>query len=344
MPNDLVLVSGGSGFLAGHCIAALLDQGYTVRTTVRSLAREPDVRAALAEAGVDAGDRLSFAVADLTSDDGWAVAAAGCTHVLHVASPFPLEVPRHEDELIVPARDGALRVLRAARDAGVARVVLTSSFAAVGYGRPRSDHVFTEDDWTDVDGPGVSPYVKSKTLAERAAWDFVGREGGGLELAVVNPVGILGPVLGKDFASSVEIVRRIVDGALPGYPHLTMQVVDARDVAAAHLAAMTAPGAAGGRFLATADGVLSMREMGTLLKAHLGEAGRRIPTRSIPNIGVRLAALFDKPLRQIVPELDDVKVAINARAREVLGWSPRPKEEAVIATADSLVRLGLVKA
>ena len=344
MPNDLVLVSGGSGFLAGHCIAALLDQGYTVRTTVRSLAREPDVRAALAEAGVDAGDRLSFAVADLTSDDGWAVAAAGCTHVLHVASPFPLEVPRHEDELIVPARDGALRVLRAARDAGVARVVLTSSFAAVGYGRPRSDHVFTEDDWTDVDGPGVSPYVKSKTLAERAAWDFVGREGGGLELAVVNPVGILGPVLGKDFASSVEIVRRIVDGALPGYPHLTMQVVDARDVAAAHLAAMTAPGAAGGRFLATADGVLSMREMGTLLKAHLGEAGRRIPTRSIPNIGVRLAALFDKPLRQIVPELDDVKVATNARAREVLGWSPRPKEEAVIATADSLVRLGLVKA
>ncbi len=343
MTPQIVLVSGGSGFIAGHCIAQLLEQGFHVTTTVRSLDREPAVRASLAEAGVDAGDALRFVAADLTKDEGWAEAAAGATFVLHVASPFPLEIPDHEDDLIVPARDGALRVLRAARDAGVQRVVLTSSFAAVGYGHPRTSRLFTEEDWTDVNGPGVTPYVKSKTLAEQAAWRFVEDEGGGLELATINPVGVFGPVLGKDFASSVEIVRRIVDGALPGYPNLSLQAVDVRDVASAHLLAMTNPAAKGQRFLATADGVFTMKELGGVLKSNLGDAGKRVPTRSIPNIGVRIAALFDKPLRQIVPELGDVKEASNAKAREVLGWTPRTKEDAVVATAESLIRLGLVK-
>jgi len=343
MTPQIVLVSGGSGFIAGHCIAQLLEQGFHVTTTVRSLDREPAVRASLAEAGVDAGDSLRFVAADLTKDEGWAEAAAGATFVLHVASPFPLEIPDHEDDLIIPARDGALRVLRAARDAGVQRVVLTSSFAAVGYGHPRTSRLFTEDDWTDIGGPGVTPYVKSKTLAEQAAWRFVEDEGGGLELATINPVGVFGPVLGKDFASSVEIVRRIVDGALPGYPNLSLQAVDVRDVASAHLLAMTNPAAKGQRFLATADGVFTMKELGGVLKSNLGDAGRRVPTRSIPNIGVRIAALFDKPLRQIVPELGDVKEASNAKAREVLGWTPRTKEDAVVATAESLIRLGLVK-
>ncbi len=343
MTPQIVLVSGGSGFIAGHCIAQLLEQGFHVTTTVRSLDREPAVRASLAEAGVEAGDALRFVAADLTKDEGWAEAAAGATFVLHVASPFPLEIPDHEDDLIVPARDGALRVLRAARDAGVQRVVLTSSFAAVGYGHPRTSRLFTEEDWTDVNGPGVTPYVKSKTLAEQAAWRFVEDEGGGLELATINPVGVFGPVLGKDFASSVEIVRRIVDGALPGYPNLSLQAVDVRDVASAHLLAMTNPAAKGQRFLATADGVFTMKELGGVLKSNLGDAGKRVPTRSIPNIGVRIAALFDKPLRQIVPELGDVKEASNAKAREVLGWTPRTKEDAVVATAESLIRLGLVK-
>lgn len=343
MTPQIVLVSGGSGFIAGHCIAQLLEQGFHVTTTVRSLDREPAVRASLAEAGVDAGDSLRFVAADLTKDEGWAEAAAGATFVLHVASPFPLEIPDHEDDLIIPARDGALRVLRAARDAGVQRVVLTSSFAAVGYGHPRTSRLFTEEDWTDINGPGVTPYVKSKTLAEQAAWRFVEDEGGGLELATINPVGVFGPVLGKDFASSVEIVRRIVDGALPGYPNLSLQAVDVRDVASAHLLAMTNPAAKGQRFLATADGVFTMKELGGVLKSNLGDAGRRVPTRSIPNIGVRIAALFDKPLRQIVPELGDVKEASNAKAREVLGWTPRTKEDAVVATAESLIRLGLVK-
>jgi len=344
MTTPLVVVTGGSGFVGGHCILELLAQGYRVRTTVRSLSREASVRDSLTKAGAASTDNLSFVTADLTNDAGWSDAVVGATYVLHVASPFPLEIPQHEDELIIPARDGALRVLRAARDAGVSRVVLTSSFAAVGYGHPSSARVFTEDDWTDVAGRDVTPYVKSKTLAERAAWDFIKNEGGSLELSVINPVGIFGPVLNEDFATSIEVVRRILDGAIPGYPHLSLQAVDVRDVATAHVLAMNAPAAAGQRFLATADGILSMKEMGQVLREHLGDAARRVPRRSIPNIGVRIAAIFDKPLRQIVPELDHAKIASNEKARQLLGWTPRTKEESIVATGESLIRLGLLKA
>jgi len=192
MTDEQVLVTGGSGFIGAHCILQLLDRGYRVRTTVRNLNREPEVRAMLKSAGADPGDRLTFTPADLMSDQGWPEAAAGCDYALHVASPFPLKVPKDENELIVPAREGALRLLRAARDAKVKRVVLTSSFAAIGYGHPPSEKPFTEKDWTDPTGADVSPYVKSKTLAERAAWDFIAREGGALELSVVNPVGVFG--------------------------------------------------------------------------------------------------------------------------------------------------------
>src|SRR5262245_44822718 len=194
-----VLVTGGSGFVGSHCIAQLLAAGHEVRTTVRDLAREGVVRGMLKEGGADAGDRLTFAAADLTRDAGWAEAVAGCDFVLHVASPFPARAPRHEDELITPAREGTLRVLRAARDAGVKRVVLTSSFAAIGYGHPPRETAFDETSWTDPSA-GVSAYVKSKTLAERAAWDFIAAEGRSLELSVVNPVAVFGPVLGPDFA------------------------------------------------------------------------------------------------------------------------------------------------
>lgn len=198
MAGELVLVTGGSGFIGSHCILQLLEQGYQVRTTVRALSREPEVRAMLKTGGADAGDRLSFVAADLNSDAGWAEAVAGCTYVLHVASPFPPAIPKHEDEIIIPARDGALRVLRASRDAGVKRVVLTSSFAAIGYGQKPKGRPFNEEDWTDPNGDDVRAYVKSKTLAERAAWDFIAKEGGALELSVVNPVGVFGPVLGAD--------------------------------------------------------------------------------------------------------------------------------------------------
>jgi nucleoside-diphosphate-sugar epimerase len=343
MSFELVLVTGGSGFIATHCILKLLDAGYRVRTTVRSLAREAEVRATLKSAGADVGDRLAFFAADLTADAGWAEAVAGCHYVLHVASPFPVNVPEHEDELIVPAREGALRVLRAARDAGVRRVVQTSSFAAIGYGHAQVDRPFTEHDWTKPEGEGVTAYAKSKTLAERAAWDFMAREGGAMELSVVNPVGVFGPALGADFSTSIEIIKRMMDGALPALPRVTFGVVDVRDVADLHLRAMTDPEAAGERFLAVAGDFVSMRDIGLVLRRRLGNAARRVPTRELPDWLLRIVARFDKSVGQIVPELGKRKTATNEKARRELGWSPRSSEEAIVATAESLVRLGLLK-
>ena len=347
MSGELVLVTGGSGFIAMHCTLKLLAAGYRVRNTVRSLAREAEVRATLEAAGADVGndpgDRLAFFAADLTADAGWAEAAAGCDYVLHVASPFPVNVPRHEDELIVPAREGALRLLRAARGAGVKRVVLTSSFAAIGYGHAQADRPFTEHDWTKPEGDGVTAYAKSKTLAERAAWDFMAREGGDMELSVVNPVGVFGPALGADFSTSIEIIRRMMDGALPALPRITFGVVDVRDVADLHLLAMTDPEAAGERFLAVAGEFVSMRDVGLMLKRRLGDAARRVPTRELPDWLLRVVALVDKSVGQIVPELGKRKDASADKARRMLGWSPRSAEEAVVATAESLVRLGLLK-
>ncbi|HET6452194.1 MAG TPA: aldehyde reductase, partial [Spirochaetia bacterium] len=287
MSAERVLVTGGSGFIGGHCILQLLAAGHEVRTTVRSLRREPEVRATLRAAGAGRLEALSFVEADLLSDAGWKEAMAGCRYVLHVASPFPPGVPRHEDEVIVPAREGALRVLRAAREAGVSRVVMTSSFAAIGYGHQKTDRPFTEEDWTDPDGRDASAYVKSKTLAERAAWDLLQREGGALELAVVNPVGVLGPVLGPDYSTSILLVQRLMDGAVPGCPRLHFGVVDVRDVADLHLRAMTSPAARGQRFLAVAGDFLEMKEMAAILKARLGAAASRVPTRVLPDWLVR---------------------------------------------------------
>jgi nucleoside-diphosphate-sugar epimerase len=338
-----VLVTGGSGFIGSHAILQLLAAGHHVRTTVRNLAREAEVRALLEEGRAEPGDRLSFFAADLEQDGGWKNAISGCDYVLHVASPFPMSIPKHEDELIVPAREGALRVLRAARDAGVTRVVLTSSFAAIGYGHPPQAAPFDETSWTDLDGEGVHAYVKSKTLAERAAWDFIAREGGDLELSVVNPVGVFGPALGPDYSTSILIVQRLMDGAMPGTPHIQFGVVDVRDVADLHIRAMTHPAAKGERFLAVAGDFVSMREIARMLKTRLGASAGRVPTRQLPNWLVRLAALWDPAVKQVVPELGKRKNATNEKARRVLGWAPRSSEEAVVATGESLVRLGLVQ-
>jgi len=339
-----VLVTGGSGFIGSHCILQLLAAGHEVRTTVRSLQREAAVRAMLEQGGAGSGARLSFVEADLERDAGWPEAVAGCDYVLHVASPFPPTLPKHEDELIVPAREGALRVLRAARDAGVRRVVLTSSFAAVGYGHPPQTAPFDETSWTNADGDDVQPYAKSKTLAERAAWDFIAREGAALELSVVNPVGVFGPVLGPDYSTSILLVQRLMDGAMPGCPQLHFGVVDVRDVADLHLRAMSDPAAKGERFLAVAGDFMSIRDIAVTLKERMGSAARKVPTLRLPNWLVRLAALRDPAVKQILPELGKRKNATSAKAQRVLGWSPRPNRDAVVATAESLVKLGLLKA
>lgn len=332
-----MLVTGGSGFIGSYCILDLLRAGYRVRTTVRSPDREAAVRELL---GAESAEALSFVTADLTADAGWADAVSGCDFVLHVASPFPLAPPKHEDDLIVPAREGALRVLAAARDAQVKRVVMTSSFAAVGYGTEPADRLFSEEDWTNPEGDGVSAYTKSKTLAERAAWDFIAREGGGLELSVVNPVGVFGPVLGSDFSTSIELVKRLLDGAIPGIPRVAYGIVDVRDVADLHRRAMTEPAAAGERFLAVAGEFMTVAEIAAVLRERMGADASKVPTRMLPNWLVRLVSRFDSSVRQIVPELGKAKQASNAKAKQALGWAPRSNEEAIIATAESLVRLG----
>lgn len=343
MAGELVLVTGGSGFVGSHVILQLLNAGYQVRTSVRSLKREGEVRDMLRVGGVEAGDRLSFAAADLTSDAGWSEAVAGCTYVHHVASPFPPEIPKHEDEVIIPARDGALRVLKAARDAGVKRVVLTSSFAAIGYGQPEQKAPFDETNWTDPNGDDVRAYVKSKTLAERAAWDFIAREGGALELSVVNPVAVLGPALAPDYSTSIMLIQRLMDGAMPGCPRLYFGIVDVRDVADMHMRCMTNPAAKGERFLALAGEFLSIAQIARILKRNLGAAAKRVPTLELPDFLIRVAARNDPAVQQILPELGKRKDGTNAKAKRVLGWAPRSNEEAIVATAESLMRLGLLK-
>ena len=291
----------------------------------------------------DPGKSLSFVAADLEADAGWPEAAQGCDYVLHVASPFPSTQPRNEDELIVPAREGALRVLKAARDAKVKRVVLTSSFAAIGYGHDDRNTPFDETVWTAVKGKGVSAYAKSKTIAERAAWDFVEHNGGGLELAVVNPVGVFGRLLGPDYSTSIILIKRLMDGGVPGCPRIYFGAVDVRDVADLHIRAMTDPAAKGQRFLAVAGPFMSMVEMSQTLKAKLGDAARRAPTGELPDILLQIMALWDGEVRQLVPELGKHKDASSAKAERMLGWSPRSAADSIVATAESLIAMGLVK-
>jgi dihydroflavonol-4-reductase len=338
-----VLVTGGSGFIAAHCIVQLLAAGHRVRTTLRNLKRRDDVLAMLQRGGAVATADLAFHAVDLGADAGWAEAAEGCDYVLHVASPLPLHVPRDENELIVPAREGTLRALRAARDAGVKRVVLTSSFAAIGYGHEGRKRPFDETDWTNVEGARLQPYVKSKALAERAAWDFLAREGGALELATVNPTVVLGPVLGPDFSSSVELVKALMDGKVPLAPKIRFGLVDVRDVADLHLRAMTDPAAKGERFLAIAGESMWMAELARVLRDRMGADARRVPTRVLPNWLMRLIALANPSMRILLPQLGVDMNASADKARRLLGWAPRSREEAIVATAESLVRLGLLR-
>lgn len=335
-----VLVTGGSGFVGSHCLVHLLKAGHTARTTVRSLAREPEVRAMMAVAGVPAGAPLTFQEATLDDDRGWAEAVAGCDHVLHVASPLPASEPKSDDEVVIPARDGALRVIRAARDAGVRRVVMTSTCGAIYYGHPLRAEPFDETSWTLV-GPEMSAYVRSKAIAERAAWDFIGREGGALEFATVNPTGIFGPTLGPDTASSMDLLARLLRG-MPGCPRLYFGVVDVRDVADLHLRAMTDPAAKGERFIACAGDAMALIEIARLFRERLGDRARKVPRFQIPDFLVRLAARRDGALRQVLPLLGKVRNATSAKAERALGWKARPREETLIDAAESLLRFGLV--
>jgi nucleoside-diphosphate-sugar epimerase len=334
-----VLVTGGSGYLGGWCVIELLRQGYAVRTTVRDLSREAQVRAAVGSE-VDAGERLTVLAADLMRDEGWAEAVEGCEYVLHVASPFPPKQPKDPDELIVPAREGTLRVLRAGLDAGVKRIVVTSSVAAIRLGDEAEARPLNEEDWTDPDAPGLTPYVRSKTIAEQAAWDLVRERGEEDRLAVVNPGAIIGPVLNDDLSYSLQAVQRLLAG-MPGMPRLGFSLVDVRDVADLEVRAMTAPEAGGQRFIAATQ-FLWMAEIGQVLRERLGDAASKVPTRQIPDFIVRAMALFDAGIRSVVSGLGKRNELSSEKARSILGWSPRPIEDTIGETGESLIREGVV--
>jgi nucleoside-diphosphate-sugar epimerase len=338
--QETVLVTGGSGFIGSWCVIALLQQGYTVRTTVRSLAREGAVRAAIGKI-VDPRDRLSFHVAELTTDAGWDAAASGCEYMLHVASPVAISEPRNADDLIVPAREGTKRALGAAIKAGVKRVVLTSSVAATSPRDAVGESLTDETLWTDLADPRVTAYSRSKTLAEHDAWDLAAAAGGATTLATVNPSIVLGPVLSGDFSESVQVVQRLLSGKLPGLPRLGFSIVDVRDVADLHLRAMVAPEAAGQRFIAAAD-FAWMVDLASLLRARLGDAAGKVPTRKVPDFVLRLAALFDRDMRTVVPRLGHKRAFTSKKAQTMLGWRPRPVEETVLDCARSLIAAGAV--
>jgi nucleoside-diphosphate-sugar epimerase len=316
--RGLVLVTGGSGYIAGYCIAQLLREGWRVRTTVRNLARAEDARATIGKIAANAGT-IEFMAADLNSDAGWADAVAGAECVLHVASPVPIVDPKSDDELVRPARDGALRVLKASRDAGVKRVVMTSSIAAIACGRGERAEPFTEADWTDeTNRSDTSPYDRAKTIAERAAWAWHKAEGGTLELVTVNPALVLGPVLGSDFSASLEAIKKLLDGSVPALPRFGFSPVDVRDIAQLHLLAMTAPAAAGQRFIGSAD-FYWLKDMAKILKEGLGDRARKVPTISIPDFLVRLFAIFDPIVRGQLFNLGKRRLVSSDKARRVLG-------------------------
>jgi dihydroflavonol-4-reductase len=331
---ETVLVTGGNGFIAGWCIDLLLRRGCAVRASVRSHSREPAVRAAAASAR-GCADRLTFAVADLTRDEGWDAAVAGCDAVLHVASPLGAGAPRSPEELIVPARDGTLRVLRAATKAGVKRVVMTSAAAAA---RPPlgSDSESDETVWTDTTDRKWDAYRLSKILAERAAWDFIAANPSATTLTTILPGAVFGPVLTRESLGSVQIIDRLLKGQPAGIPRLGFSVVDVRDLADLHVRAMTSPLAAGERFLAVGDFVW-MKEIASALRSALGERGGKVPTRDLPDFVFRLLSLFMPPLRMLASDLGRRNRITSAKARRVLGFSPRPATTTVVDCAESLL-------
>ena len=336
--SNTVLVSGGSGYIAGYLIRQLVNEGWMVHTTVRSLAKEAAVRELLK---VD-NSRLKFFAADLNSDAGWADAMAGCSHVAHVASPLPMGIPKDANELIVPARDGALRALRAAKAAGVQRFVMTSSVAAISYGRGRGVHHFTEADWTDLSKAGISPYIQSKTVAERAARDWMAAEGGAMVFCSICPSVVLGPVWSGDYSASVSVVKMLLNGRMGACPDIGFGVVDVRDVADLHVRALKAPNMAGERFIASGR-FMKIREVADILRAQLGADASKVTTRNVPDWMVRVGALFNPLAKAVVGELGSVRNQSPEHARKMLGWATRPVEQSIVDTARSLLDQGLIK-
>ncbi len=339
---DLVLLTGISGFLGGHVGLALLRAGYRVRGSVRDPGKAEKVRAALARAGGDVS-RLEFVSLDLNADAGWAEAMQGARYLQHTASPFVTQMPRDRMELIRPAVEGTRRALTEALTAGVERMVLTSSMAATSYGHdPARTEPFSGADWTNLEGRGVNAYVESKTLAEKQAWTILDSAGRHDDLVTINPNAILGPLLDEDPGTSAALVARLMDGSVPAAARIYFPVVDVRDVAEAHVKAMTDP-EAGGRRYAMGERTLSFLEFADVIREGMPEFAPRLPKRTVPDWMVRLFAFVDKDIRGNVGELGVLRRTDSSEVVRLLGHPLIPASEAVLATARSLVEHGVVK-
>ncbi len=340
--QDTVLVTGGTGFVGGHVILQLLQKGYHVHTTLRSLSRKDEVIDMMKTGGITDLSRLSFFETDLLKDDNWNEAMKNCDYVIHVASPIFLRLPDNEDEMIRPAVEGVIRVLKTARDAGVKRVVMTSNFGAVGYSHKNKAIPIAEENWTDPKEKGLSAYNKSKVMAERAAWDFMRREGRDLELAVVNPMAIFGPSLSAKLSSGFEMLLLVLNGTMKAIPDIHLGIVDVRDVADLHIRAMLHPDAKNQRFLALAGGTMSLLEISRFLKKEMPGISRRASVLPMPTWLLKLTAIFSKRAKAILPLAGVYRNASNEKAKTLLGWMPRSNEEAILSTVNSLIRLQLI--
>lgn len=340
--TQTILLTGASGYIAKHIALQLLNAGYAVRASLRNLNRAAELRAALSpHLTASLGDRLTFVALDLEQDAGWDMALAGVDVLMHTASPFPLSQPKNPNDLIRPAVQGALRALGAAKAAGVMRVIMTSSAAAIMGGQlPTGKVAFDEGDWTNPDAPGTSAYTRSKTLAERAAWDFVREHAPDMQLTVINPVLVVGPPLDRHFGSSVSVIERLLNAKDPMIPQFGFATVDVRDVALAHLRALTIPGTAGKRYIAS-DRFLWFTDMASILKSNF--PNRKIITRRAPNFVVRILGLFDKAIAGIVPILGKRIEVSGARAQAELGITFRDVRASVVETAQFLINQKLVK-
>jgi len=343
MKKQLVVVTGGSGFIAIHIILQLLQQGYAVKTTVRSTQKEDVVKEMLANGGINDFSDLSFSLADLASDKNWEEIMAGATYVIHVASPTPKLNFKNPDEMIRPAVDGVIRVLKSARDNGVKRVVLTSAYGAICAGHKNQTTPYTEKDWSNLDDKNIHPYQRSKTMSEMAAWDFIKKEGQGLELAAVNPVAVMGPVLSAKYSHSNVQIQQMLEGEIKSLPKVDSGYVDVRDVASLHILAMTSDKANGERFLATTGETLSMMEVADILREAFPDYASKMPTKLIPNAVVKAAAITKPDLRMIASLVGKYAETSNDKARTLLNWNPRSAKTAIIATAQSMIDLGIVK-
>ncbi|PSM56138.1 epimerase [Clostridium diolis] len=339
MEKELVLVTGGSGFIAVHIILKLLKRGYRVRTTLRTLSRKDEVKSMLAKGGAVDFENLEFIQTDLTSDINWIEAVTDANYVIHVASPTPATRPDDGDEMVKMAVDGTLRVMKAAKAAGVKRVVLTSASGAVLSGHKSHPEIFTEEDWTDLSG-NIDAYQRSKTMAELAAWEFAKKEN--IELSAVNPVAVMGPVLGQDFSHSNQIIRAMLKGDMPFLLNIGFDYVDVRDVAELHLLAMTCPEAAGERFIATTGENLTYKKEAKILQRYLGSKAKKVSIKALPDFMIKFMAIFKKDLRMPATFLGQSTACSNAKAKKLLGWQPRSAEEAIVATAKSMIELGLI--